>query len=597
MATGASETYAEHTVRSFRDDAIRTAVLIDDEFPSYAEADDGYREAERARALYTYFHELGLVCDVHNLQSGPDDLGSMAEKLRKSDLVVLEYHLKDKGEKSLGILRSLAESAHFNLVVLYTAEPSLPAVALRAAAVMHGAPPLDERPELPAGDEDMMTDAIVEAGLEPTFGQLADFVTTGAVPWMRDACDIVADDTNDIGQAETRRIADMIGSHHLGQLLDQVELSSVPLETRYNVEGDGPLWVQAGRSFVAILKKRKPESDDAGERQNEGQMVWDYLSEALLSWKPNFYRLMLSEIQNALELDALGSSQDWLDDELCLGLGMYLFSTGELEGEGGIDENAVAGKVEDLTDRFVDIIRRKLSVHEQVGETGRQVFRELLDTAPREPQQDETVRHERARLFAGYPEDERAEWEKDILPRVNAFMVSDAFRGSHVTTGTVIFDERADKYFLCTSPACDLVPGRAPNPMSLQVAELSMEKGDGQNTSGEKIMFERGGGVVTCRVLASKTKQIKLTHMLLPNGTTTRREGDGRHKLDAIFLKDMVWDEGRNDEGGPHGTATLVTVEVVAQLRRGFAERYLNEAGKQLSRIGVDFVDLADQRS
>ena len=380
MTTPISGTYAQHTVRSFRDDAIRTAVLIDDEFPSYADADVGYKEAERARDLYSYFHGRGLVCDVHNLRSGAGDLTEMAEKLRKSDLVVLDYHLKDNGAKSLGILRRLAESAHFNLVVLYTAEGQLGKVALRAAAVMHGAPQLEVRAPLSVGDHDIITDAITQANFEPSIAQLASFVGTGVVPWMREACDIIKDDDNDIDKAETKRVADMIGTHHLEQLLDnEVELAADPLEMRCNVDGEGPLWVQAGRSFVAILNKKKPDPDDAAEQLSEGQLVWDYLSAALLSWKPNFYRLMLSEIQNALELDALGSSQDWLDDELCLGLGMYLLSLKEIE-EGTVDDNAVSGKVEDLTDRFIDIIRRKLSGHEQVAVTGRQVFCELLNT-------------------------------------------------------------------------------------------------------------------------------------------------------------------------------------------------------------------------
>ena len=56
--------YADAVVRSFRDDAIRTAVLIDDQFPSYTEMreakDADFKEVERAIKLWTNPGETGL---------------------------------------------------------------------------------------------------------------------------------------------------------------------------------------------------------------------------------------------------------------------------------------------------------------------------------------------------------------------------------------------------------------------------------------------------------------------------------------------------------------------------------------------------------
>ena len=171
-------------------------------------------------------------------------------------------------------------------------------------------------------------------------------------------------------------------------------------------------------------------------------------------------------------------------------------------------------------------------------------------------------------------------------------MVSDAFRGAHVTTGSIIFDHGQKNYYLCTTPACDLVPGRQQKPSFLHVAKLTQQSGDGKNTPGERIMFEHGSRTVTARVLHADTKQSDLHHILLPDGTAIQKDDEGRYKLSSIFLKDMDWTIDAEAENSPNVTAKVVDLEIVAQLRRGFAERYLNEAGKQLSRIGVDFVDL-----
>lgn len=407
----------------------------------------------------------------------------------------------------------------------------------------------------------------------------------------------------------------MIGHRHLRELLgDEIRLSDAPLEMRCDVSGQGPLWVHAGRSFVAILNKVSSKNDDDSDERSEGQQVWDYLSDALLAWRPNYYRLMLSEIQNALELDALGSSGDWMDEELCLGLGLYLLSEEEAVKD-DFDDNEISGKVEDLTDRFIDLIRRRLSEHRQVAETGREVFKELINVKRTQPEGDETRRHARAKLLANLPDDQKADWNKTIVPRVNAFMASDGFRGAHITTGSILHDGANDKFYVCTSPACDLVPGRQPNPSFMLVAHLQPESGDGVNTPGEKIMFEHNGRTLTCRILGAKTKQLTLHRMLLPDGTAVTTNNDQERSIIAMFLEDIDWiqnsgagkdpgletitppaqdvgtDVVQTDKDCVDGLTTKRGFKVVAQLRRGFAERYLNEAGKHQSRIGVDFID------
>ena len=63
------------------------------------------------------------------------------DRLRKSDLVILDYHLGPEErdtKKSIALLRALSGSKHFNTVVLYTAEPQQDQVWLDVIASMTG---------------------------------------------------------------------------------------------------------------------------------------------------------------------------------------------------------------------------------------------------------------------------------------------------------------------------------------------------------------------------------------------------------------------------------------------------------------------------
>ncbi len=107
--------------------SLKSVFLVDDSFPTYedmfAEATtlQGFSEKDRARRLYTAFRDRNLPCDIENLFKAGDI--EMVERLRKCDLIVIDYHL-DPGvidnSKSIEILRKLANSPHFNTVIVYT---------------------------------------------------------------------------------------------------------------------------------------------------------------------------------------------------------------------------------------------------------------------------------------------------------------------------------------------------------------------------------------------------------------------------------------------------------------------------------------------
>ena len=83
---------------------------------------ESFSERDRARKLYSSFrNDHHLPCDIENSFKHGDL--EMVDRLRKCDLIVIDYHL-DPGSidnsKSIEILRRLADSKHFNTVVVYT---------------------------------------------------------------------------------------------------------------------------------------------------------------------------------------------------------------------------------------------------------------------------------------------------------------------------------------------------------------------------------------------------------------------------------------------------------------------------------------------
>lgn len=627
--------FADAVVRSFRDDAIRTAVLIDDQFPTYlqmrgAAVEDEFKETARAANLYGFFHQRGLICDIENWRKPEDADLELIDKVRKSDLVVLDYQLGAGGPKTaLEILRHLAVSAHFNLVVLYTNDP-LSKVALSAAAAMRGfAPPQPQ--SVPTAEALAEAEAILnrEEFREVDAAALVAYLTRGETPWMSDLKAAMTE--AEIHLRSLRPLTDHVARSWIKEISGGYTPAEGPLlELRCDFTNAGTMWIHCGSCFVAVVDKLKPGNDE-----DEGTYVWNRVGTALRAWRPNFYRLVLSEIQNALELETVTDHETWLDDNLCLGLGLYLLESEAAASK--MEAAAVAGSAQSLIDRFVDLIRRRLATHVKITETATSVLSARLSTTLGDPRPGETGRHVRARELAHVAADVACEWQGKVLPAVNAFMISDEFRGGHITTGSVLRSGKTD-YWLCVSPACDLEP-RETGPVLLQLIRLSNGPSTNKYSTGERIVINTEHGPAVLTALNELNRQPSLKVVLLPNGTGVVREGETAPMLTGWFASTMApgvlgptviaaavpaaaaepvieapaetvsetaltaladaapepapeaaAEAGEPTPAVPNGGG--ITFTVVAQLRGTFATRFLLAAGQHLSRVGVDFIDL-----
>lgn len=128
----------DRIIRKVFIDPIRTVIVVDDEYPtldslSAKEVGDdsaGWNgnkdEVQRVRKLLEFARKRPKpwLVDVHDGRKIPTDAeGGIATHLDHSDLLVLDYHLDGKeesGDAAIDILRKLSCSDHFNLVIVYT---------------------------------------------------------------------------------------------------------------------------------------------------------------------------------------------------------------------------------------------------------------------------------------------------------------------------------------------------------------------------------------------------------------------------------------------------------------------------------------------
>jgi hypothetical protein len=591
----ADELYEAAVKETFETKPLRTVLMIDDEFPSFADLARGegerqFPQKDLALALYEGFRARHMVCDVDNRV---DDIH--VERFRKSDLIILDYNLdsgETNNEKAIAILRKLAASKHFTTVVVYTASPNLDEVWLEIIASL--AAGWKDLPSNLTGDSKTHWERLSDEERLPlaTHQAVMQFAKRGRLrdlePKVREAsqAELI---TTGVPAAACGPIIEAMIHRELARRAGK--FAEAPRSTAVGGFDEGNRWIQSRNSFVAILKK-----DGATETGSETTPIMECLSKALLSWRPNLFQILISEIQNLLELEALATEDIHLSEPSTqTALWYYLLELlGPLELSADPDVKApLAGVV----DKIVDSIRRRLSSDSELIQLARNaLIGELRDrgwTKESWPQRGSSEMFNAAKELAktkGLVEC------REVMFRLNSFFSTERFRRSHLTTGTVFRHASSDIYWIAASPACDLVARR---PSELQswthsihplTALVAIRLTSDQNVDGALIEATQGRHIFLETSFGQKVFKIV--------------NGVGQPIYEFI----MVENEGRvKDEGGktifegmrlasetdqPTAEWTLHTFEIVDQLRGLNATQILQMAGHHLSRVGLDFVDM-----
>jgi hypothetical protein len=550
---------------------IRFALLLDDKFPLYSKlADDGFDAAldnAKAKALFELCRGQGWLCDI-------DNRGSVAEQfearkhLHQSDLLILDFNLDPADQNdptaALKIIQRLSASDHFNLVVVYTTTEvdlvardivfSLGGGASSAAPAMEAARASIE--DLDAETAQVIADALSWSIIDNYLKGSSQGTSAIDLRTRLAAAQIT-------GAAQTAMV-DFLAFDRMRKRLKPEVLTARrperPVDSSLGRAGSAR-WVTQDNVFVAIVNK-----------QEEPSVLIDRLVEALEAWDPSPLRVMMMQARAAIEKAGSLADQKVLETSR-LQAGWLLRI---LLGKTDADRRESVGE---LYGRLFERLAGK--AEPSITEFGMKVIG---------PATDDPIAT--ARTLAGAAHNLGA---AKIFHALNEHLASDVCPDGPMTAGVVFKGMRgeAETYWMCASPACDLVPGQNRNGwdgeltplrpasvvrMRIIKRELSVAVALEEADRGRHVFLFVDGKEVAFQVIEEKSRQMELETILLA--------GDGLI-VDGAFKGHIV----ELDAGGAP-VFKGIDFQVMAKLRADYANRILTQSGQQKSRIGVDFFNL-----
>jgi len=581
-------------------DPIRTAVVVDDEYPTLDDlvsphGENGSEGAANSSLSTEKRQNKGMVKKIIDLCRGqsptpwlvdvhdgttPSLTGEQrtASHFDHTDLLILDYNL-DKtggGDRSIAILRQLAESGHFNLVAVYTKQ-RVEDLAIRDTVneiALSLASPRGEMTMAASAESWVSTQLeIWGAQSEGIFEKLLSTIDEGAflkvlqnhaATWL--ACkDLpeLAPLASLMGTKPDTVAAPVDKIFHFLISKKQADLRTKMAPTSYgavtvDINGDVN-WIRSDSLFVTVISK-----------EHEPATIPHRLLAALEDWNPAPQRLIVSKMR--AEMSARGGVAEssalrnrhlqaaWLDDLLVQYEPQRRTNVRQdvarhWENLGGI----VSPGVVDFSDRLADFL------------------------AKADPGGPATRFRKR-----GPPED-----KEQVFLHFNRYICSKEVQGYHLSTGHVlkVGSESSSEYWLCLSPACDLEPGqgsdsgwkkRLGNWMPLKAVRLygCTAKDARDSTRAHHIFLQ-----IEDRVLVFGFAQndgatesvptLRWEQFFAKNGGYF----SSNEEIDLLRIASVKSDLGFN-------TTSAV---VVAQLRYEYAINLLQRLGAHLSRVGLDF--------
>ncbi|VVN51059.1 hypothetical protein PS685_00523 [Pseudomonas fluorescens] len=551
-------------------DPIRFALLLDDDFPTYTQMTaQGASQAfdyKRAGELFTFCRQKGWLCDVDNAAAVTEKF-EREKHLNQSDLLVLDFHLeptkKDDPSKALSILQELARSEHFNLVIIYTGADPVQVVR-EVSFSLGGGNELSQQDFKDAEvffedlDQAVLDDVMQSCNLATIENYLSGRRPNGSSVDLRAA--LLRAGAN----VRTHNVLiDYVCAEHFIKTIPESVIHSRlgfrKVEASFT-QGNETKWVSQGNLFAVVVHKS----------ENPNVLV-ERLHSALVEWNPSPLRVLMIHARASLEKAGTVADEKVLDTPRRQAgwLLRILLAKDDAEGRRYIQE--LYGR---LFERLIH------SVEGGMIDFGmRLIVRGDLDPV------------DAAKLMAAAP---AAMSNDNIYHALNEHLCSDLNKDMVMTTGVIFRADRngADSYWLCVSPACDLVPGQNVggwdgdlHPIRpISAVRLSPVKNSQaialrlkEATQGRHVFVHIDNVPVALEVADSNSRQMKIETILIAN------EGvidDSRFDGFTIGCLDR----------GP--VVQSIVFEVVAVLRADYANRLLAESGYQRSRIGIDFVNL-----
>jgi hypothetical protein len=547
-------------------------VEITEEATDLANVKEALKASKRASTMQKFFEQKKFICDVS------DGLDSFdPEKARKSDLLILDYQLKnDSPELSLSILKKLSKTKHMNLVVIYTNE-DLERVWLEIASSMRGYKNMDIEEHLTNeafkdiwldktddGDEvPHEWDCFVKndlaqflKGEKPSYKALVKNIENGHRPYTKDIyCSTLT---------------------MKAQGFDNLNEDYEPIEIKGSFNGN--LWIKFGNVFVSLHKK---SSEDTALN------LWESLTNSLIDWQPNYFRLISSEIQNQIENGAVTLNKYFLKDYNSQAAWLW-----QVLKNWDNKETELLKLLENNTDSFKD----NIILSNEVLSFAEKVCKQFVDDFPKPVNKDDNKDKEQIEYVSKYASKYINIKDKQLPSKVvhslNCSLSTKDFSSNYITTGTILNCAEGNDWLLCVTPACDTLPEQnnsclskrlAPNFKLLKFIRLepiSLQKALDKATEGVCLFVEDG---TTLQTNSNPNLEYAISHI--------GSDGSNGFNLTVFKSKNAEDEEPivplKNDEVLP----LIKNFRVVAQLKDSYAARYQALASHHVGRIGVDYVN------
>jgi len=567
---------------------IRSVLIVDDDYPTFDEMLDleiahtgegrpgrtpkkWYDNPKRIKAVIDSFRrpERPMLVDIHdgrNVDARGD--AKVAAHLHQSDLLVLDYELdKSKpgdGQRAIDILRSLMSNDHFNLVVVHTSEDL---DTVYREIIVGLLPPSPDRttPEETAAANDLMADR------EEEDEDFADKIRASIARDQYLHARLYPDGYSRIMSKAQQPYADFAGlATEAGWSPDERRLIlrhmlktfEDGVRNRMNPEApqgmkwsaSGTKWVKTDSIFIAFSEKA--DKDD---------LIGD-LQTALEAWNPEPSRLFLAKLR--AEMDEYGVVAQSAALEKRHALAHWYDRL--LKTSGAERRWLIAESVGRHSDQLLHLISGRVE----------RFATELVDAeaAVGDPN-ERSLHHFNIDLS-----------KEDIRKRAarehNAFVCSKPPQGWHLTTGHVL--QIDDDYWVCLTPACDLVPSQGGERAAAYGSRLpfvavklhELRAGKALDVNSNLYIFLNFGEEIKSFGFNSSGKE-----GAAPQWRMLYAEGRG------VFGEDRILKVAMMQPGKRRLISVVKSATIVSQLRYEYALNLLQKLGISLTRIGLDFVN------
>ncbi|EKN4694855.1 hypothetical protein ABF228_001386 [Yersinia ruckeri] len=577
--------------KTFCSNAIRSVMLIDDDFLTYADSIEKLSTgaqlepkkidgSKRAAQLERFFQDKKILCDIDDGSVNFD-----VDKIKKSDLIIIDYHLESNSPlKTLETLDKLRESAQFNLIIVYTNE-NLTRVwqeicttfigTLSSSAIIEkiGIFEVSEfwdnilKPNIETGGNLRLSE-------QETIQFLKDKIPTKRIARELFTLEDVKKDK--ILRDQAKCLTWAIIQHNL----KQYNLLNKPYSEEKDIYISGDCgenkWIKSGNVFISLFNK----TADLGD--HEAESIWENLGRSLYEWKPSYYNILKSEIQNKIEAEALSFEVHLANDIY----GQAAWLNEVLKDN---DPDSRKDKIDFIYKNIAEELYFKLRGNENLNEFLSDVFTHFEKDFNASKNEDNLDRQRLKFCAESMGLEYNQACNNDMYHALNMNTSSRNYREKYLTTGAVLFDEKNHDWYLCVSAACDMVPSQGNDAYHKRlkphrlIQVLRLFNADASNAishaSHSKYIYVFEKSSTPSRKYFSVTNPTtglpQIDYIIVLDHTT----GKDKRNIQAVVLG--------SEEGGV--IPTPISLKLKSQLRTGYAERYQLMASQYGGRIGVDY--------